>query len=445
MKLGSNQTLLLMGDVLLIFENKNDVIERAGLAKRVVSVIGLGYIGLPTAATFAANGRTVIGVDVSARAVDAINSGLTHIEEQGLPEMVAECVGNGRLRAVLRPELADDFIIAVPTPVDHETHLPDIGYVEAAGRSIAPVLRKGNLVVLESTSPVGTTQMLAKLFAELRPDLKFPVDDEMCPDVNLAYCPERIIPGQMLRELIENDRIIGGVSAQCTSKATALYETFVKGDCVASDDRTAELCKLAENSYRDVNIAFANELSMICGDLGIDVWQLIELANRHPRVNILKPGPGVGGHCIAVDPWFIVSSDPQRAKIIKTARQVNDSKPKYVLDLVDKAVSESTSSAPRIVCLGLAYKPDVDDFRESPALAIARSLSAAFPGNVDCVDPFSHALEASGEDVAGLHVTESMGALANADIVVVLVGHAEFRQLPYPEGKFVIDTCGLWS
>ncbi|WP_269790058.1 UDP-N-acetyl-D-mannosamine dehydrogenase [Stenotrophomonas sp. Iso1] len=416
--------------------------------ERVISVIGLGYIGLPTAVTFAAHGRSVVGVDISERAVNSVNQGKAHIEEQGLSELVSEVVASGRLRAVTSPVTADEFIIAVPTPVDHETHLPDIGYVIAAGRSIASVLRKGNLVVLESTSPVGTTRKLAELLAELRPDLRFPLDGETDPDVYLAYCPERIIPGQMLRELIENDRIIGGMSEECTKHAIALYDTFVKGQCVASDDRTAELCKLAENSYRDVNIAFANELSMICGDLGIDVWKLVELANRHPRVNILKPGPGVGGHCIAVDPWFIVSSDPERAKIIKTARQVNDSKPGYVLDLVAAAVNKVNKlngRPPQIVCLGLAYKPDVDDFRESPALAIAQSLTATYPGNVQCMDPFSHALETSGEDVDGLRVIESESALANADIVVALVAHAGFRQIPYPEGRSVIDACGLWS
>lgn len=412
---------------------------------RTISVIGLGYIGLPTAATFAAHGRTVVGVDISERAVTAINQGQAHIEEQGLPEMVAQGVASGRLRAVVSPVVADDFIIAVPTPVDHQTHQPDVGYVISAGRSIAPVLRKGNLVVLESTSPVGTTQQLARLLAELRPDLRFPLDGELNPDVHLAYCPERIIPGQMLRELIENDRIIGGMSDRCTEKAAALYRTFVKGQCVSSNDRTAELCKLAENSYRDVNIAFANELSMICGNLDIDVWKLIELANRHPRVNILKPGPGVGGHCIAVDPWFIVSSDPERAKIIRTAREVNDSKPGYVLDLVEQAVANSGNKSPTIVCLGLAYKPDVDDFRESPALTIAKSLTASYPGNVLCVDPFAHALVDSGEDVDSLKIEQLDAALAAADVLVALVPHAAFVNITAQSDKVIIDTCGLWG
>ncbi len=413
--------------------------------ERTVSVIGLGYIGLPTAATFAAHGRSVVGVDISERAVTAVNQGQAHIEEQGLPEMVSQGVASGKLRAVLSPVAADDFIIAVPTPVDHDTHQPDVGYVISAGRSIAPVLRKGNLVVLESTSPVGTTQQLARLFAELRPDLRFPLDGESDPDVHLAYCPERIIPGQMLRELIENDRIIGGMSERCTEQAAALYGTFVKGQCVPSNDRTAELCKLAENSFRDVNIAFANELSMICGNLDIDVWKLIELANRHPRVNILKPGPGVGGHCIAVDPWFIVSSDPERAKIIRTAREVNDSKPGYVLDLVAEAVAKSPGKIPRIVCLGLSYKPDVDDFRESPALQIAQSLTAAYPGAVVCMDPFSGALVTSGEDVGSLNVALFEESFMNADVVVALVAHTAFRGVPSPANASVIDACGLWS
>ena len=251
----------------------------------------------------------------------------------------------------------------------------------------------------------------------------------------------------MLRELVENDRIIGGMSPRSTEHAIELYGVFVKGKCVPSDDRTAELCKLAENSYRDVNIAFANELSMICGNIDIDVWKLIELANRHPRVNILKPGPGVGGHCIAVDPWFIVSGDPERAKIIRTAREVNDSKPEYVLGLVENALLSKGDRGPSmsIACLGLSYKPDVDDFRESPALEIARSLSRRYAGQVICVDPFAYALTDSGEDVAGLRTGELAAAIESADIVVALVGHSAFSNLAYPADKVVIDTCGLWG
>lgn len=412
---------------------------------RSVAVIGLGYIGLPTAATFASAGKQVMGIDISQRAVDAVNAGQTHIEEEGLPELVAKCVRNGNLRAATVPGPADDFIIAVPTPVDHDTHTPDVSYVEAAGRSIAPVLRPGNLVVLESTSPVGTTQMLARLLASLRPDLRFPLDGEEQPDVHLAYCPERIIPGRMLHELVENDRIIGGMSVACTQRAVELYQSFVKGACLASDDRTAELCKLTENAFRDVNIAFANELSMICGDIGLDVWKVIELANHHPRVNILSPGPGVGGHCIAVDPWFIVASAPDRAHLVRTARQVNDSKPNYVLEQVAHAVAAAGQPTPRIACMGLTYKPDVDDFRESPALHIARTLSKRYPGRVYCVDPFHEALKFSGEPTEGIVFETAEEALRDAGVVVMLVGHSHFMSLPRPKGKAVIDATGFWK
>ena len=412
---------------------------------RRLSVIGLGYIGLPTAATFASIGKAVVGVDISQRAVDAVNAGQTHIEEDGLPDLVAQCVRNGSLRATTAPEPADDFIIAVPTPVDHDTHAPDVSHVEAAGRSIAPILQAGNLVVRESTSPVGTTQMLARLLASLRPDLRFPLDGEDHPDVHLAYCPERIIPGRMLRELVENDRIIGGMSPACTRRAANLYQSFVRGACLPSDDRTAELCKLTENAFRDVNIAFANELSMICGDIGLDVWKVIDLANHHPRVNILNPGPGVGGHCIAVDPWFIVASAPERARLVRSAREVNDSKPSYVLEQVAHAVSAAGQPVARIACLGLTYKPDVDDFRESPALHIARILAARYPGKVTCVDPFHEALKHSGELAEGIVFDTAENAVRDANVVVMLVGHSEFKSLPRPTGKAIIDASGFWK
>ncbi|QNP41433.1 UDP-N-acetyl-D-mannosamine dehydrogenase [Lysobacter solisilvae (ex Woo and Kim 2020)] len=432
-----------MNDHALHSVRENSAADNDGV--RRLAVIGLGYIGLPTAATFASTGKQVVGIDISQRAVDAVNAGQTHIEEDGLPELVAQCVRNGNLRATTTPEPADDFIIAVPTPVDHDTHAPDVSYVEAAGRSIAPVLRAGNLVVLESTSPVGTTQMLARLLANLRPDLRFPLDGEEHPDVHLAYCPERIIPGRMLSELVENDRIIGGMSAACTQRATELYQCFVKGACLPGDDRTAELCKLTENAFRDVNIAFANELSMICGDIGLDVWKVIELANHHPRVNILNPGPGVGGHCIAVDPWFIVASAPERAHLVRTARQVNDSKPNYVLEQVAHAVAAAGQPTPRIACFGLTYKPDVDDFRESPALHIAHTLAKRYPGKLACVDPFHDALKFSGESTEGIVFESADDALRDAGVVVMLVGHSEFRSLPRPTGKAIIDATGFWK
>lgn len=413
------------------------------VGQRRLSVIGLGYIGLPTAATFASTGKQVLGIDISRRAVDAVNAGQTHIEEDGLAELVMHCVRSGALRAATAPEPADDFIIAVPTPVDHETHAPDVSYIDAAGRSIAPVLRAGNLVVLESTSPVGTTQRLARLLASLRPDLRFPLDGEDDPDVHLAYCPERIIPGRMLHELVENDRIIGGMSSRCTERATELYQCFVKGACLPSDDRTAELCKLTENAFRDVNIAFANELSMICGDIGLDAWKVIALANHHPRVNILNPGPGVGGHCIAVDPWFIVASAPERALLVRTAREVNDNKPNYVLEQVAHVMAGQP--APRIACFGLTYKPDVDDFRESPALHIAHTLAKRYPGKVVCVDPFHEALKFAGEPTEGIVFKTAEEALRDATVVVMLVGHSAFRSLPRPVDKAVIDATGFWK
>ncbi|KRA30408.1 hypothetical protein ASD68_15475 [Rhodanobacter sp. Root627] len=408
-----------------------------------VSVIGLGYIGLPTATMFASRGKHVIGVDVSQPAVDAINQGRAHIIEPGLDEIVRTVVSSGSLRAVMNPEPADAFIVAVPTPVDHVTHVPDTSYVEAAGRSIAPVLRAGNLIVLESTSPVGTTRQLAQVMAKLRPDLRFPLDGETAPDIYLAYCPERIIPGQMLRELVENDRIIGGMSGECTKRATALYATFVKGQCLQADDRTAELCKLTENAFRDVNIAFANELSMVCDDIGIDAWKVIELANHHPRVSILNPGAGVGGHCIAVDPWFIVASSPERARLMRTAREVNDSKPEYILAKVARILEHNPGA--RIACLGLAYKPDVDDFRESPALEIALRLNTQYPENVVIADPFAFALSAIKDSRVGqLRVESAEEAINGADVVLMLVGHSAFRSLSRPQGVELIDAVGFW-
>lgn len=410
---------------------------------RTLSVIGLGYIGLPTAAMFASVGIDVIGVDISQRAVDAVNSGRAHIEEGNLDELVERCTRAGRLRAVTTPELADAFIIAVPTPVGHDgTHCPDVSYVQAAGRSIAPLLKRGDLVILESTSPVGTTGMLAALLAEARPDLTFPQTSGEDSDVMLAYCPERIIPGRMLEELVENDRIIGGMTPRCAAKAAALYQTFVRGVCHISNDRTAEMVKLTENAFRDVNIAFANELSMICDDLGVDVWKVIDLANRHPRVSILTPGAGVGGHCIAVDPWFIVASSPERSRLIRQARDVNDGKPGFVVAKVDEAASQRPGA--RIACLGLTYKPDVDDFRESPSLEIATLLSRKYPGRVVCVDPYADALPDREREARGLEFVSLDEALSQADILVLLVAHGAFRGFPQPENAALVDPVGFW-
>lgn len=409
----------------------------------VVSMIGLGYIGLPTAAMFAARRTRVIGVDVNAHAVETINQGRIHIVEPELDMIVHSAVTEGFLRATTRPEPADAFLIAVPTPFQGD-HEPDVSYVKAAAESIAPVLRKGNLVVLESTSPVGTTEQMVEWLAAARPDLRFPVDGAGEIDVNVAYCPERVLPGHVVRELVENDRIVGGLTPRCSERAVALYRTFVKGELLVSNARTAEMCKLTENSFRDVNIAFANELSIICDKLGIDVWELIRLANRHPRVNILQPGAGVGGHCIAVDPWFIVDKTPAEARLIRTAREVNDGKPEWVMNKVHEAVARSGRAAGEltIALMGLAFKPNIDDLRESPALHIAEALTRTLKSRFMIVEPNVAELPAS---LRGHAHVDAVQAAAQADIVVFLVAHKQFgviaRELP--AGKVFIDAVGM--
>lgn len=408
-----------------------------------VCMIGLGYIGLPTATVLASHGVSVIGVDVNPFAVDTINAGNIHIVEPDLDKLVKSVVEAGRLRATLQPEAADVFMIAVPTPFkgDHE---PDLAYVEAATRSIAPVLKKGDLVILESTSPVGTTELMAGWLAQERPDLSFPPQAGEDADVNLAYCPERVLPGKILHELVENDRVVGGLTPKCAARAAELYKTFVKGQCIITNARTAEMCKLTENSFRDVNIAFANELSLICDEQGINVWELIRLANHHPRVNILQPGPGVGGHCIAVDPWFIVHSNPKTARLIRTAREVNDHKPHAVIDKVK--VAASRFDKPVIACLGLAFKADIDDLRESPSLEIVEQLKTMRLGTLYVAEPHIHELPASlaGE---GVIFAEAEEAVAKADIVLLLVNHQLFNGISIGAlaSKAVIDTRGLWD
>ncbi len=406
-----------------------------------ISVIGLGYIGLPTAAIIASRGINVIGVDVSQSAVDTINKGEVHIVEPDLDIVVRSVVQTGMLKAVTTPEPADAFMIAVPTPFKGD-HQPDLSYIEAAAKAIASVLEKGNLVVLESTSPVGTTEKLAGWLADARPDLTFPLNGAASTDVNVAYCPERVLPGYVLQELVSNDRVVGGLSSECAQKAVLLYEIFVKGECLISNARTAEMAKLTENSFRDVNIAFANELSLICDTVQINVWELIKLANRHPRVNILKPGPGVGGHCIAVDPWFIVSSDPENAKIIKTAREVNDGKPHYVVDKVVKAADRFKE--PVIACLGLSFKANIDDMRESPAVQIVEALVEVEAGHLLVVEPNVKKLPDSLEGKA--NKTNLTAALLQADIVLLLVDHKEFRKIQAERlhGCVIIDTRGVW-
>jgi UDP-N-acetyl-D-mannosaminuronic acid dehydrogenase len=411
-------------------------------------MIGLGYIGLPTAAMFASRKKNVIGVDINQRAVDTINNGQTHIVEPELDMIVSAAVNQGYLKATTTPPPADAFLIAVPTPFrgDHE---PDITYVEAAARSIAPVLKKGDLVILESTSPVGTTEKLAKWLAEERPDLKFAAGPDDTTDINIAYCPERVLPGKVIHELVVNDRIIGGITKECSARAISLYKIFIEGECIETDSRTAEMCKLTENSFRDVNIAFANELSVICGKLDINVWELIRLANRHPRVNVLRPGPGVGGHCIAVDPWFIVHSAPEQAKLIRAAREVNDYKPHWVLEKVQQEIARFIAANPgrnesdiTIACFGLAFKPDIDDLRESPALDIAAAIAKSHPGRVIVVEPNISTLPPS-LDKGELRTPED--ALAKSQIVVMLVPHKPFLALKKPlfADKLIVDTCGF--
>lgn len=413
------------------------------MAFEKVSVVGLGYIGLPTAAVIASRGIEVVGIDVSAKAVDTINQGKVHIVEPDLDMVVQAAVTMGKLRASLTPEPAQAFMIAVPTPFK-EGKQPDLSYIEQAAQAIAPVLEKGNLIILESTSPVGATEKLAAWLQGLRPDLHFPGQSNHEADMYVAHCPERVLPGRVLEELVSNDRIIGGMSQACSEKAIELYKVFVRGDCITTNARTAELAKLTENSFRDVNIAFANELSVICDELKINVWELIALSNRHPRVNILSPGPGVGGHCIAVDPWFIVDSAPKTARIIRAAREINDAKPRYVINKVKAAANEFKQ--PVIACLGLAFKPDIDDFRESPALNITLELAKQNVGKIIAVEPNIKQLpkELSQQSVQLMSLEE---AIEKASIILVLVDHQQFYSLSMTElaSKVVIDTRGLFS
>ena len=407
-----------------------------------VVVIGLGYVGLPTGATLAGRGVEVIGVDVNPKAVDAINQGQAHIVEPELDLIVRSAVKTGRLRAVTKPEPAGAFIIAVPTPLKRD-HSPDISYIEAAAVAIAPVLRPGNLVILESTSPIGATEKLCQWLKGRRPDLTFPTDDKHEADIAIAYCPERVLPGQMLRELVENDRIIGGLSARCSERARALYRIFVQGECLVTNARTAEMVKLCENAYRDVNIAFANELSILGDKVGVDANEVIRLANHHPRVRILQPGPGVGGHCIAVDPWFLVDAAPEYAKLIRAAREVNDSKPAHVISRI-KALA-GRFKRPVIACLGLAFKANIDDLRNSPAMEIVEQLARGKVGEILAVEPHVDELpKAIGK--LPLKLVDIDQAIERADIVVLLVDHDAFREIDRDRllDKAVIDTRGLW-
>lgn len=415
-----------------------------------VSVVGLGYIGLPTAAVLASRKVPVIGVDICENTIDTINRGEIHIIEPELDIVVHAVVNEGYLRATLNPEDADVFIIAVPTPFK-DGHQPDLSYIKAASLSIAPVLKKGNLVILESTSPVGTTEKMAEWLANAREDLKFPQSYGEDSDIRIAYCPERVLPGHVLRELVQNDRIIGGMTAKCSAAAVQLYKIFVEGECIITNSRTAEMCKLTENSFRDVNIAFANELSIICDKLDINVWELIRLANLHPRVNILQPGPGVGGHCIAVDPWFIVNQSPEQARLIGTAREINDSKPAWVVEKVRQAVCrhlhehpEKTVKDVTISCFGLAFKPDINDLRESPALKITKEIALTHAGLVKVVEPYIKTLPSELSGIAELMTVER--GLEETDILLMLVNHKIFKDIPIDlrQKYIVVDASGAW-
>ncbi|MBR0552093.1 UDP-N-acetyl-D-mannosamine dehydrogenase [Stakelama marina] len=407
-----------------------------------VAVLGLGYIGLPTAAVIARSGAQVLGLDVDETVVATVNSGKVHIEEIDLDGLVSGVVARGNLRASTQIEPADVFVIAVPTPFA-EDHAPNIGYVLQAATNVAAAIKAGDVVILESTSPVGTTEKVAELLARLRPDLKVPGHCSGTPDIAIAYCPERVLPGRILVELIDNDRVIGGITPRCARKALQFYRRFVRGACVTTTAKAAEMTKLTENAFRDVNIAFANELSIVADNVGVDVWEVIRLANRHPRVNILSPGPGVGGHCIAVDPWFLVHGDPENTPLIRTAREVNDGKIGYTIGRTE-ALIETMPGAP-VACLGLAFKANIDDFRESPALKIAAHLAARFGDRIRIVEPYAKSLPAqfNGTGATLIDIDE---AIEDCPIFITLVDHEVFKSIPLDErsDKIVYDARGIW-
>lgn len=418
-----------------------------------ISVVGLGYIGLPTAAMIASKEKKVIGVDVNQHAVDTINSGKIHIIEPELDALVKKAVDGDFLKATTTPEPADAYLIAVPTPflpiTDQDSiPQPDLSYIKSAAKSVANVLKKGDLVILESTSPVGATEQMSAWLAEERSDLSFPQTHREDSDIRIAHCPERVLPGHVVRELVENDRIIGGMTERCSEAAIQLYKIFVEGECVVTNARTAEMAKLTENASRDMSIAFANELSIICDKLGINVWELIGLANRHPRVNILQPGPGVGGHCIAVDPWFIASAAPEEAQLITAARRVNNAKPNWVFEKVKLALASyllanpnKSSADVKIACYGLAFKANIDDLRESPALQIADRICDLPVGQVLLIEPNISELPKKYDQTL---LVDYGGDDVAADIHVLLVDHDEFKKRQ-PKAAIVIDTKGIWS
>jgi len=413
-----------------------------------VSFIGLGYIGLPTAVIASSKIDDVIGIDVNDSIINKINSGKVHIVEPGIEAMLEKAIQKG-FKAKKYPEKSDIFVITVPTPI-RDDFSPDLSFIESAITSISGLLKKGDLIILESTSPVGTTEKIANQVMSLRPDLKIPFygEESSSHDIFFAYCPERVLPGHAIDEITNNDRIIGGMTAECSNKARNFYSLFVKGELYLADSRTAELSKLVENSFRDVNIAFANELSLICHKLGVNVWQLINLANKHPRVNILQPGPGVGGHCIAVDPWFIVHSAKEESRLVKTAREVNDFKPNFVLERVNEAIKRINKKTNQIsiACLGLAFKKDIDDLRESPAVHIVNEISKLDFKEIFVVEPnISNLPELLMKE--NITMSNIYDAIDQSSIVLLLVDHNSF--VTYDKNlikdKMVIDTRGIWS
>ncbi len=412
-----------------------------------VSVIGLGYVGLPTAAILSESGFNVLGVDSNPEIVDTVNRGEIHIVEPGLESCVKNSVESGKLRASHVHEISEVYIIAVPTPLD-DREKPDTSYIKAAISDLSPILKKGDLIILESTSPIGTTELIRDWIAKNRKDLKLPsfgLDTDS--DINIAHCPERVLPGNVMHEIIFNDRIIGGISKKCSLKTKSFYESFTKGECFQTNSRLAEFSKLAENAFRDVNIAFSNELSMISEEVGVNVWELIKLANKHPRVNILRPGAGVGGHCIAVDPLFIVDSSPKKANLIKAARNVNNSKPQFIMQKLRKLINNQKKSIDELSMsiFGLSYKADIDDLRESPALDLAIEISnmkfmkciVIEPNLVDIPDDFG----------SNILFNEDIESALSSDIIVFLVAHKEFLDIKKLDLNFVniIDACGLFE
>jgi UDP-N-acetyl-D-mannosaminuronic acid dehydrogenase len=409
------------------------------------AVVGLGYIGLPTAVSLATGGLEVIGVDVNPDIIDQVNSGMAPFAEPDLSVAVSGAVAMGRLRAQREMPSADAYVIAVPTPFTDERRA-DLTYITAAAEAVAPALRGGEVIVLESTAPPGTTRLVSELIAARRPDLHLPHVPDIPPDVHIAHCPERVLPGRIMIEIATNDRVIGGLTPACAARAVELYRTFCRGELLVTDAASAEMSKLAENAYRDVNIAFANELSLICERLGLDVWEIRQMANHHPRVDILRPGPGVGGHCIAVDPWFIVEAAPDLAPLIRTARHTNDRMPAHIAERIIATCRRFRD--PRIACLGLSFKANVGDMRESPAVEIAAWIAGALPDTkILAVEPHASSLPAQLGECGNVVLTDAEHAVAESDVIALLVDHSCFRSIKKTQlaGKVVYDTRGMWA